>query len=422
MITNLVLIEHPTHKETLYPFSILHLPWELRYGAMTLVETWIRLTGASLLECVGRPAHCASCSARYPEYGGYQLGVGRVLIASSRLLPSKHVVKEIAHAASSTNDPVCYFVHNELVALVCSFHEWEQLTVSDWYQLEQIASTRSWVAKKLTCAHQLTYVWDLFDRIGDVITEQYEYFAESEQDTSNRGAECTVLLNEDAIAIGEGSSIAPMVVLDASRGPIIIGNNVTIMPHSTIFGPCAIGDHAVIKAGATIYPNTTIGRWCKVGGEIECSIFQDYSNKQHDGFVGHSFISEWVNIGAGANTSNLKNTYRPISVELPSGKIATGRTFLGLLCGDHTKAGIATMFSTGTVVGICANIFGAGYTPTSISSFTWGAISGKKLYEIETALDTARRSMARRGRHLLAEEEILIRREFERIAAEYQHT
>lgn len=415
MITNLVLVEHPTHPTTLYPFSILHVPWELRYGAMTIIETWLRLTGTTLLDCLGRPAHRTSFYARFPEYRGHQLGVGTVLVISSRLLPTKEVVRQITRHACG-NPPQCFYAGSELVALSCSLHQWEQLAAHDWHDLER-SVTPSWQKHELRNAPLLTYLWDLFVYGDATIAEQFEFYADHTIHHADYGSGSVAVLNAEAIAVGENSSIAPLVVLDASAGPIIIGNNVTIMPQATIIGPCAIGDHSVIKVGAKIYPNTIIGPWCKVGGEVECTIFQSFSNKQHDGFLGHSFISEWVNLGAGANTSNLKNTYRPISVELPSGRVATGRTFLGLLCGDHTKAGIATMFSTGTVVGISANIFSAGYTPTVIPSFTWGGINEQRLYALDVALDTARRSMARRNRQLLPEEQALMQAEYQRVLA-----
>ncbi len=416
MIINLVLVEHPTHPTTLYPFSILHLPWELRFGAMTIIEAWLRLTGATLLDCLGRPGHRASFYARFPEYRGHQLGVGTVLIVSSRLLPTKELVRQITRLASSSS-PQCYFAGDELVALSCSLHHWEQLAAREWQDLERNVAS-NWQKHELRYAPLLTYLWDLFAYADATLAEQFEFYTDRTIHHADYGTANVAVLNAEAIAVGENSSIAPLVVLDASSGPIIIGNNVTIMPQATIIGPCAIGDHSVIKVGAKIYPNTIIGPWCKVGGEVECAIFQSFSNKQHDGFLGHSFISEWVNLGAGANSSNLKNTYRPISVELPSGRIATGRTFLGLLCGDHTKAGIATMFSTGTVVGISANIFGAGYTPTVIPSFTWGGINERRLYAFDVALDTARRSMARRHRQLLPEEVALIQAEYQRVVAE----
>jgi UDP-N-acetylglucosamine diphosphorylase/glucosamine-1-phosphate N-acetyltransferase len=415
MITNIALYEHPSHIESLYPFSVLHLPWELRYGSMTIVEAWQKFSGTSLLACYGRPSHIASFYARFPQHRMQQFGVGRVLAVSSKLLPTKHTIAQIAGADSPR--PLVFSAGGEIVAVCMAIENWIEGAPSAWQELERLARDEQWQIVELDSPRLLQYSWELLDASAEAIAEQFQLVADSTIHHADFLNAHVVALAADAIAVGEESSIAPLVVLDASRGPIIIGSNVTIMPHATIIGPCAIGDHSTVKVGAKIYPGTVIGRWCKVGGEVESSIFHDFSNKQHDGFVGHSIIGEWVNLGADTNTSNLKNTYRPISVEMPSGRIPTGRTFLGLLCGDHTKAGIDTMFSTGTVVGICSNIFGSGYTPTFIPSFTWGAIESSKLYAIETALDTARRAMARRQRKLLPEEEALLRAEFARVAA-----
>lgn len=414
MITNIALFEHPSHHTNLYPFSILHLPWELRYGALSIIETWQRLTGASVLGCFGRPLHCASFYARYPEYRSHQFGVGNILAIASTLLPDQATFEQIS---KHSHLPTIFTAEEEIVAVCCSLQEWEHIAPSEWTDIEEAARKHSWQQITLKKPRLLKFLWDLLDHQGDAIAEQYAWFTEAAIHRTDFLNAHVVALNAESVAVGENSSIAPFVVLDATSGPIIIGSNVTIMPHTTIIGPCAIGDYSTIKAGAKIYGGTVIGQRCKVGGEVECSTFQNYSNKQHDGYVGHSFISEWINIGAGTNTSNLKNTYRPISVELASSRIPTGRTFLGLLCGDHTKVGINTMFTTGTVVGICANIFGSGYTPPFIPSFTWGGIAEKKRYPFPSALDTARRAMARRQRILLPEEEALLQQEYATVSS-----
>lgn len=415
MITNLVLFEHPSHVDQLYPFSILHLPWELRFGAFSIIEAWKKITGVSVLGCFGRAGHVASFYARFPEYHARQLGIGNVLLVSSRLLPTNSVLGELRHFADAVS-PVAFTADGELVAALLPTATWEQLAFHSWNDVTQYAELNTWTTVPLHTARCFGYLWELLDLQANAIAEQFDYVAEAAIHPSDYAGAQVAALNGDAISVGEHSSIAPFVVLDATRGPILIGRHVTIMPHTTIIGPCAIDDHVTIKAGTTIYAGCSIGRWCKIGGEIESAIFQDYSNKQHSGFVGHSIIGEWVNLGADTNTSNLKNTYRPIAVELPTGRVSTGRTFLGLLCGDHTKAGINTMFSTGTIVGICANVFGAGYTPSSLPSFTWGGIDEHRLYGIDAALDTVRRAMSRRNRVLTAEEEALIRIEFERVA------
>src|SRR5690606_16982746 len=162
-------------------------------------------------------------------------------------------------------------------------------------------------------------------------------------------------------------------------------------------GPCFIGDHSVIKIGAKSYGQTAIGRWCKVGGEVENSIILGYSNKQHDGFLGHSCLGAWVNLGADTNTSDLKNNYGSVRVLLNGREVNSGRMLLGSLIGDHSQTGINTMLNTGTVIGVSANIFGGGFPPREIPSFAWGGSGGFEPFRPEKAIELARTVTARRG-------------------------
>jgi UDP-N-acetylglucosamine diphosphorylase/glucosamine-1-phosphate N-acetyltransferase len=177
---------------------------------------------------------------------------------------------------------------------------------------------------------------------------------------------------------------------------VIIDNDVFIYPNSFIEGPCYIGASSKVKSGAAIYGNTSIGKVCKIGGEVEQSIFMDYSNKQHSGFIGHSYIGSWVNLGADTNNSDLKNNYSKIKIKFSAKEINTGVQFLGLMIGDHSKSAINTMFNTGTVVGYCCNIFSAGFPDKFIPSFTWGGDDLSKVYDISKALETARIVTGRR--------------------------
>lgn len=176
----------------------------------------------------------------------------------------------------------------------------------------------------------------------------------------------------------------------------MIGNNVTVMPNAVIEGPCYIGDHSVIKAGAKIYESTSIGPVCKVGGEVEASIIHGYSNKQHDGFLGHSYIGEWCNLGADTNTSDLKNNYSSVKMNVNGKEVDTGSLFVGLMMGDHSKSGINTMFNTGTTVGVSSNIFGAGFPPKTIPSFAWVDGQDVQGYRLDKAIEVAKIVMARR--------------------------
>jgi UDP-N-acetylglucosamine diphosphorylase/glucosamine-1-phosphate N-acetyltransferase len=164
-------------------------------------------------------------------------------------------------------------------------------------------------------------------------------------------------------------------------------------------GPFAMNDHAVLKMGTRIYGPVTIGSYSKIGGEIDNSVIFSYTNKAHDGYLGHAVIGEWCNLGAGTNNSNLKNTYEKVKMwSYPEESfIETGLQFCGLIMGDYSKTGIGTMFNTGTVVGVNTNIFGHGLQRNFIPSFAWGGTTGFKEYNIDQAIKVARRMHSRRG-------------------------
>jgi UDP-N-acetylglucosamine diphosphorylase/glucosamine-1-phosphate N-acetyltransferase len=204
--------------------------------------------------------------------------------------------------------------------------------------------------------------------------------------------------NEKDIFIEEGA-IVEGASLNATTGPIYIGPGAEVMEGSLIRGPFSLDEHAVVKMGAKIYGATSVGPYCKVGGEINNAVFFGYSNKAHDGFIGNAVIGEWCNIGADSNNSNLKNNYEEVKVWSYAEKsfLRTGEQFCGLFMGDHSKCGINTMFNTGTVVGVSANIFGGGFPRTFIPSFSWGGASGFINYKLEKAFETADRVMKRRN-------------------------
>jgi UDP-N-acetylglucosamine diphosphorylase/glucosamine-1-phosphate N-acetyltransferase len=152
---------------------------------------------------------------------------------------------------------------------------------------------------------------------------------------------------------------------------------------------------------------------CKVGGEVEGAIIHSFSNKQHDGFLGHAYLGMWVNLGADTNNSDLKNNYGTVKVVIDGTQVDTGSMFMGLVMGDHSKSSINSMFNTGTVVGVSSNVFGSGFPPKSVPSFAWGGSEGMTTYEIERALDVARRVMGRRKVELTKAEEAVLRSVFE---------
>jgi len=205
---------------------------------------------------------------------------------------------------------------------------------------------------------------------------------------------------DDKIFIHPTAKVGLGTVLDAADGPIIIEEGVRIFPHATIMGPAIIGKDSLIKIGAKIYEGTSIGPVSKIGGEVENSIVLGYSNKQHDGYLGHSYLGEWVNLGADTNTSDLKNDYSPVRVTIEEEEFNTHSLFVGLLIGDHSKSAINTQFNTGTVVGVSCNVFDSGFPPKWIPNFSWGGAQGFVNYRSDKALLVAETVLNRRKKQL----------------------
>lgn len=240
----------------------------------------------------------------------------------------------------------------------------------------------------LKCAN---YLWDLIYQNGEQINLDFNNLLKEKKENFVNTLDPNIsLINGNNIHISKNVIVKPGVVIDASNGPVIIDENVFIYPNAFIEGPCYIGASSRIKSGAVIYGNTSIGKTCKIGGEVEQSIFMDYSSKQHSGFIGHSYIGSYVNLGADTNSSNLKNNYSKIIIKHGAKEINTGAQFLGLMMGDHSKSAINTMFNTGTIVGFSCNIFSSGFPDKYIPSFTWGGDDLSKVYDIRKALETAK--------------------------------
>jgi UDP-N-acetylglucosamine diphosphorylase/glucosamine-1-phosphate N-acetyltransferase len=256
------------------------------------------------------------------------------------------------------------------------------------------------------------YPWDLLAaNVNEIVSD----FAALRRSGSRRTSvhPSAVLAGRKQIAIGEGSAIGPGVVIDARNGPVWMGRNVTIMPGAVLEGPCSIGEGSIVRIHAKIYSGTTIGPVCKVGGEIEGSIMLSHSNKQHDGFLGDSYLAMWVNLGAGTTNSNLKNTYGTVRITVNGEEIDTGRMFVGVIAGDHVKTGINSSLNTGTIIGPSSNIFGGGLPPKYIPAFSWGGTQGLVTYDVEKALAVAKTVMGRRGVQITAAYREIFRRVYE---------
>jgi len=204
------------------------------------------------------------------------------------------------------------------------------------------------------------------------------------------------LLNESEIHVAAGAKIKPAAVLDAEGGPIWIAENATISPNVTLQGPCYIGPNTLIQPASLIREGTSIGAWCKVGGEVEGTIIHGYSNKQHHGFLGHAYVGEWVNLGAGTVNSDLKNTYGSVRVAVNGRPIDTGQMFVGSFIGDHAKTGINVALPTGCVIGFAANVFLSRYPEKFVPSFAWQTDERCGVYDPQRALAVAKKAMLRR--------------------------
>jgi UDP-N-acetylglucosamine diphosphorylase/glucosamine-1-phosphate N-acetyltransferase len=252
--------------------------------------------------------------------------------------------------------------------------------------------------------------WDLFQKNDLVLKADFELITNGRK-SQKLSKSNTVIGSSELIFLEEGAKVEASI-LNTSSGPIYIGKDAEIMEGSIVRGPLAMCEHSALKLGTKIYGATTLGPHCKVGGEVNNSVFQAYSNKGHEGFVGNSLIGEWCNLGADTNTSNLKNNYGDVSTYSyeTEKEEKTNVQFMGITIGDHSKCGINTMFNTATVVGVSCNIYGADFPAKYIPSFSWGGSAGFVPFKFEKAIEYANNMMERRGLKL-SEEEVEILRE-----------
>jgi UDP-N-acetylglucosamine diphosphorylase/glucosamine-1-phosphate N-acetyltransferase len=217
------------------------------------------------------------------------------------------------------------------------------------------------------------------------------------------------LINKDEVIVEPGTKLGPGCVIDASSGPIILSSGCIIGANAVVQGPCFIGANAEITPLALIRPGMSIGPSCKIGGEASRSIVVGFSNKAHDGYLGDSYLGEWVNLGAGTITSNLKNTYTSIGMHCGGKEIDTGRRFLGSIIGDHTKTAIGTRFMSGSYVGYCSMIATSAHAPRFTPSFSFMTDKGRENYRLEKAFEVAKAVFARRNRSFTDDDEVLMR-------------
>ncbi len=369
------------HWVNLYPLTLSHPTFELRVGILRVMEKWQLYLEEEEIIVRTRDYLWPVLKERYPWMHD-NLVASEYWVINGRALPDPLLLETLFNLAPNT----AIYEGDHLVAA--------RLRRSAWLRLRQGAPLEEVIEQRTLLEGVLfTYLWDLIARNAQEIERDLSIVPYAEV---FEPLEPTIKKLGNRVYVGHDVQIDPYVVLDTREGPIFLGDGVRVRPFSYLHGPLAVLNHSLIKAGSRIGEGTTIGPVCKVAGEIEASILQGYSNKQHDGFLGHSYLGEWVNLGAGTNNSDLKNNYRPVRVQLPHGTVDTGQIFVGLMAGDHVKTGINTMFNTGTVVGFGANVFDAGFPPKFIPSFAWGGKQGFVPYDLARFVTTARRVMARR--------------------------
>ncbi len=248
----------------------------------------------------------------------------------------------------------------------------------------------------------LEHIWDIIARNGELITSRF-----SSMRTRKPSRNIYIIGNSTHVHIAASACLYRQVALDVTDGPIYIDEGAEIRPFTSISGPAYIGQNSVIDRAKIT--KSTIGPSCRIGGEVEECIFQGYANKYHEGFIGHSFIGEWVNLGALTTNSDLKNNYGPVRLEIAGESVSSGMTKLGCFIGDHTKTGIGTLIPTGAVIGCFVNFFGGGMMPKNVPCFRWLSPQEHTGYELDKAIATARTVMKRRGVTLSPQQEAVIR-------------
>ncbi len=393
----------------LLPLTWLHPAYDLRCGILTLREKILRAynTPEYALEC--RP-YLAECLAEQnPGAKVNQLPGGTVLAVNGRVLWNADLARRIP-----LQGPDRYYrCGDELVAARLSGDRLAALDPAEQPSSEQ----RPAVETEQVEATIIAWPWDLMRHNAAQIIADFPLVA-TPGAIDGRVMDGAHLVEKGNLCLAPGSKVRPGAVLDASGGPIFIDRDATIMAGALIVGPVYVGHKSAIKMGAKIYQGTSIGEVCKVGGEVEETIFHSYSNKQHNGFLGHAYLGQWVNLGAGTNNSDLNNDYGNVKVMVDGQLVDTGSMFVGATIGDHTKTGINTILNTGTVLGVGCNIFGADFPPKYIPSFSWGGAGGLQEYRLEKCLQAARRVMGRRQLDLTAAGEQVIRHVFQETAGE----
>ncbi|HUH11466.1 MAG TPA: putative sugar nucleotidyl transferase [Longimicrobiales bacterium] len=373
------------------PFALTRPAGELRYGIETLRERAERVLG---LPCIG---HLTA-----PHLAGYDEPWGAAVLDGTALPQDRELVFWSARAVPDSRP-----AHEQGAAVftldgeVCGWRAPAGQPHPDAADLLGAAAAAPSGAPTVEVRGELLVdVWDLMLRGPDRVARDVELHPWGRRALdagTTAGAIAALgagLLGDGAVVLEEGVEVEPGVVLDVREGPIWLGRGVKVHAFSRLAGPTFVGASSTVLGGSI--SASTIGPHCKVRGEVEASTFLGWSNKAHDGFLGHAYLGAWVNLGAMTTNSDLKNNYGPVRLWTPEGERDTGSIKVGCFLGDHAKTGIGTLLNTGTVVGAGSNLYGAAMPPKHVPPFSWGSGGDLVGYDLERFLDTAARVMARR--------------------------
>lgn len=374
---NLIFFDHPEIRQQLLPLTFTRPVAALRVGILTIAEKWKHYFPGSTSSYLTAP---------------YLRGKFPLQQSSSNLLVNGAVCpnKELYQAIQNLSEGESLVKDEVLIACRCSK---ETLPGFEKAYKNESDTEVPFEGAFFTIIDQL---WQIFSQNGTEIRADFALLTEKRKSAGIRDPH-TRTYKEENIFVEDGADIKA-AILNAENGPIYIGKGAKIHEGAIIIGPFALCENAQVNPGAKMRGETTIGPYSKVGGEINNSVILGYSNKGHEGFLGNSVIGEWCNIGADTNNSNLKNNYADVKLwnYKKEGFVNTGRQFCGLIMGDHSKCGINTMFNTGTVVGVSANIFGTGFPRQFVPSFSWGGSGGFTTYQLNKVFEVAEKVMERR--------------------------
>ncbi len=376
-------------RQALLPFTFTRPVADIRIGILTIREKWEKYLGYTT----------TTITEEYLMEKFPMVEMQENIMINASFLPNEILTEMITNLEPNQ----AIFHHEDVIA----FYTQDSQEEVDFDTYEIIDYTNDCI--------KIEHTWDIFKKNDSALREDFELLTEGR--TSQPIPKSVNVIAPENIFIEEGAKLE-FVTLNAATGPIYIGKNAEIMEGTVIRGPFALGEEAVVKLATKIYGATTVGPHCRVGGEISNSVLFGYSNKGHDGFLGNSVLGEWCNMGADSNNSNLKNNYEEVklwSYETEAME-KTGLQFCGLMMGDHSKCGINTMFNTGTVVGVCANIYGGGFPKNFIPSFSWGGADGFTEYIPEKAFATAENVMSRRHVDFTAQDQAILEHVFEETA------